>query len=126
MNDESAPTEPDARPDVEAHYVQGARRTRDEVLARDHPVRPIPDDAPPEERLAAVLSLLPPAPEAWVEAAKQFPVARSQINSIVARAERDAEYRSRLVADPERALAADGIEWTPVLRRELGRRLAAD
>jgi hypothetical protein len=44
----------------------------------------------------------------------------------VARAEQDAEYRARLVADLEQALAADGIEPTPTLRRELERRLEAD
>ena len=31
------------------------------------------DEELPEERLAALLALLPPAPEAWVEAAKQLP-----------------------------------------------------
>jgi hypothetical protein len=84
------------------------------------------EDTLPEERLAALLALLPPAPEAWVEAAKQLPAARAQIDGIVARAEQDAEYRARLISDLERALAADGIEPTPLLRRELERRLEAD
>ena len=86
----------------------------------------MPDGSLPEERLAALLALLPPAPEAWVEAAKQLPAARAQLDGIVARAEQDAEYRDRLVADLEQALAADGIEPTPTLRRELERRLEAD
>lgn len=77
----------------------------------------------PEERLAAVLALLPPAPEAWVEAAKQLPAARAQIDGIVARAEGDAAYRARLVHDLEQALAVDGIEPTDAMRRELARRL---
>jgi hypothetical protein len=80
----------------------------------------------PEERIAALLALLTPAPPAWVEAAKRLPAARAQIDGIVARAERDAEYRARLVSDLEQALAADGIEPSPVLRRELQRRLEAD
>ena len=86
----------------------------------------MPDGYLPEERLAALLAFLPPAPEAWVEAAKQLPAARAQLDGIVARAEQDAEYRARLVADLEKALTADGIEPTPTLRRELERRLEAD
>jgi hypothetical protein len=80
----------------------------------------------PEERLAALLALLSPAPQAWVDAAVQLPAARAQIEGIVARAEQDAEYRARLVDDLETALAADGIEPTPALRRELVRRLEDD
>jgi hypothetical protein len=83
----------------------------------------MPDGSLPEERIAALLALLSPAPEAWVEAAKQLPAARAQIDGIVSRAERDAEYRARLVHDLEQALAADGIEPTPTLRREITRRL---
>jgi hypothetical protein len=86
----------------------------------------MPDGSLPEERLAALLAFLPPAPEAWVEAAKQLPAARAQLDGIVARAEQDAEYRARLIADLEQALAADGIEPTPTLRREIERRLEAD
>ena len=84
------------------------------------------DELLPEERLAALLALLPPAPAAWVEAAKELPTARAQIDGIVARAEHDAVYRARLVSDLEKALAADGIEPTDALRRELARRLASD
>jgi hypothetical protein len=80
----------------------------------------------PEERIAALLALLPPAPQAWVDAAKLLPAARAQIDGIVARAELDAAYRARLVNDLEQALRADGIEPTPGLRRELERRLEAD
>jgi len=89
-------------------------------------VTSMPDGSLPEERLAALLAFLPPAPEAWVEAAKQLPAARAQLDGIVARAEQDAEYRARLIADLEQALAADGIEPTPTLRREIERRLEAD
>jgi hypothetical protein len=82
------------------------------------------DARSPEERLAALLALLPPAPEAWLEAARQLPAARAQIDGIVARAERDAAYRARVVSDLEQALAADGIESSEALLRELARRLA--
>jgi hypothetical protein len=85
----------------------------------------MPDGPLPEERIAALLALLSPAPQAWVDAAVQLPAARAQIEGIVARAEQDAEYRARLVHDLERALAADGIAPTPALRRELTRRLEA-
>ena len=81
------------------------------------------DARSPEERLAALLALLPPAPEAWLEAARQLPAARAQIDGIVARAERDAAYRARVVGDLEQALAADGIEPSEALLRELARRL---
>jgi hypothetical protein len=81
------------------------------------------EEALPEERIAALLALLKPAPEAWVEAAKQLPTARAQIESIIERAEQDAVYRRLLVADLEQALARDGFEPTPALRRELARRL---
>jgi hypothetical protein len=81
------------------------------------------DDALPEETLALLLTLLPPAPEAWVAAAKALPVARAQIDTLVARAEQDAGYRERLLADLERALRAEGIEPSSALQRELARRL---
>lgn len=84
------------------------------------------DEPTPEERLAGLLALLPPAPAAWVEAATQLPAARAQIETIVARAEQDAVYRARLLSDLEQALALDGIEPTAALRRELNRRLASD
>jgi DNA-binding transcriptional regulator YdaS (Cro superfamily) len=82
------------------------------------------DARSPEERLAALLALLPPAPEAWLEAARQLPAARAQIDGIVERAELDAAYRARVVSDLEQALAADGIEPSEALLRELARRLA--
>ena len=86
----------------------------------------MPEEPLPEERLAALLALLAPAPEAWVQAAKELPAARAQIESIVERAEQDAVYRARLLSDLEQALVADGIEPTAALQRELARRLAAD
>ena len=86
----------------------------------------MPESPLPEERIAELLALLSPAPQAWVDAAKLLPAARAQIDDIVARAERDAEYRVRLVNDLEQGLAAEGIEPTPVLRRELERRLETD
>jgi hypothetical protein len=63
-----------------------------------------------EERLAELLSALPPAPQAWVRAAQALPRWRSELDEIVARAEADLEFRKALVADLETALAAKGYE----------------
>jgi hypothetical protein len=79
-----------------------------------------------EERLAALLALLPPAPEGWMQAAIELPAARAQLDTIIARAQQDANYRAHVLADLENALAADGITATPAVRRELERRLTRD
>jgi hypothetical protein len=68
-----------------------------------------------EERLARLLGALPPAPEGWVRAAQELPLARAGLDQIVARAEADGEFQARLVADLEAALAADGYEPSPAL-----------
>jgi hypothetical protein len=77
-----------------------------------------------EERMARLLRLLPPAPEGWVRAAQEMPQARAAIDGIVARAEQDAAFRARLVADLEAALEAEGVEAAPsvvaALRSRLG------
>ena len=68
-----------------------------------------------EERIAELLRALPPAPEGWVRAAQELPLARMGLDEIVRRAEEDAAFRARLVADLEGALAAEGIEPAPQL-----------
>jgi hypothetical protein len=79
--------------------------------------------SPPDEaRLAELLRKLPPAPEAWVRAAQELPLARLGLDEIVRRAEEDAEYRRRLMEDLEAALAADGYERDPALIEALRRR----
>lgn len=76
-----------------------------------------------EERLAELLRALPPAPAGWVEAAKELPLARRELDEIVARARADAEFRKALIADLEAALEAAGYEPDPriieALRTEL-------
>jgi hypothetical protein len=76
------------------------------------------------ERIAASLRLLPPAPEGWVRAAQELPQARAEIAALVTRAEEDAAFRARVLADLEAALEAEGIDATPsvvaVLRTRLG------
>jgi hypothetical protein len=85
----------------------------------------VTDDALPEEQLAILLGLLRPAPDAWSAAARELPRARALIDTLVERAEQDADYRRRLLLDLEQALVAEGIDPSPALQRELARRLAA-
>jgi len=66
-----------------------------------------------QERIGELLRLLPPAPMGWVQAAQELPAARDEIAALVARAEADAAYRARVVADLEAALEAEGIPVTP-------------
>jgi hypothetical protein len=77
-----------------------------------------------EQRIAALLRRLPPAPNRWILAAQELPKVRTEIAALVARAEEDAAFRQRVVADLEAALAAEGIEATPsvvaALRARLG------
>jgi len=79
-----------------------------------------------EERLAALLGLLKPAPRGWVEAAAELPRLGAILDSLVARAEVDAEFRAALVADLEAALAAEGVEPTPRVLDEIRARLSPE
>lgn len=76
-----------------------------------------------EEKLGEILSALPPAPEAWVKAAQDLPLARRGLEQIVQRADADEEYRRRVIEDPEAALEeADVVahaEDIEILRRRL-------
>ena len=76
-----------------------------------------------EERLAELLALLPPAPTAWVQAAQELPLARQQLDDLVARAEADAAFRAQVLADLETALDAAGVEARPAVVESLRRRL---
>jgi hypothetical protein len=84
-------------------------------------VTPVP--AYDEEKLGEILSALPPAPEAWVKAAQDIPLARRGLEQIVQRADADEEYRRRVIEDPEAALEeADVVahaEDIEILRRRL-------
>jgi hypothetical protein len=77
-----------------------------------------------EERLAALLHDLPPAPEAWVKAAQELPRARQEIEEIAARVEADKEFRAAVTADLEAALEAAGYELDPTLLPVLKERLS--
>jgi hypothetical protein len=79
-----------------------------------------------EERLARLIRALPPAPEGWVRAAQELPLARTELDEIVARAEADAAFQARLVADLEAALEAEGYERDPALVEALRTRFKAE
>jgi hypothetical protein len=76
-----------------------------------------------EIRLAELLAALPPAPQAWVRAAQELPLARLGLDDLVRRAEEDGAFRRRLIADLETALQAEGIEPDPALTDAIKRRL---
>jgi hypothetical protein len=78
-----------------------------------------------EERLAALLKMLPPAPEGWVKAAQELPAARREIDEIATRAQEDAEFRAAVTADLEAALERAGYDVDPSLLPELRERLSA-
>lgn len=79
-----------------------------------------------EERLGELLAALPPAPEAWVEAARELPRLERGLEQVLALAEADADFRAALVADLEAAIREAGVEPDPRLVRMLGARLGAD
>jgi hypothetical protein len=76
-----------------------------------------------QEHLAKLLRRLPPPPAGWVRAAQELPAARAALDDLVARAQADADVRSRILADLEAALAAEGIEPRPRVVDELRDRL---
>jgi hypothetical protein len=75
------------------------------------------------EELARLLTLLPPAPVGWMEAAQELPQARVSLDELIVRAEQDAELRARVLADLEAAFAESNIRPTPHLLDEARRRL---
>jgi hypothetical protein len=76
-----------------------------------------------EQRLAELIKALPPAPQAWVEAAQVLPLARGRLDVIVAKAEADLAFRDALVANLEEALRLEGYEPETIPLDELRRRL---
>jgi hypothetical protein len=76
-----------------------------------------------EQRLAELLRALPPPPAGWVRAAQELPAARRSLDTIVERAVADAEYRRRVIADLEAALADEGLAADPALVALLRERL---
>jgi hypothetical protein len=77
-----------------------------------------------EERLGELLTELPPAPMGWVQAAQELPRSRHELDEIVELARADADFRVRLLADLEAALASAGYEPSTALSVALRARLA--
>jgi hypothetical protein len=77
----------------------------------------------PEERIAELLRALPTPPRGWMETAKELPTARRELDTIVERIERDAQFRALVQADLEEALRGEGVEPTPAVVALLRRRL---
>jgi hypothetical protein len=76
-----------------------------------------------EERLAGLISALPPAPEAWEQAAKDLPRAETAFDQILARAAEDDEFRMMAMDHPEDVLREAGCEPVPAAVSALRSRL---
>ena len=59
-----------------------------------------------------------------MQAAQELPLARQQVDGLVARAEADAAFRAQVLADLEAALDAARVEPRPIVVESLRRRLA--
>jgi hypothetical protein len=68
-----------------------------------------------EERIAELLRALPAPPQGLVEAAKELPIVRRELDTIVERIERDERFRALAAADLEKTLRVEGIEPTPAV-----------
>jgi hypothetical protein len=77
----------------------------------------------PEERIAELLRALPEPPSGWVDAAKELPRARRELETILERIERDERFRELVSADLEATLRAEGVEPTAVVVAHLRRLL---
>ena len=78
-----------------------------------------------EERLGELITALRPAPTGWVEAAIELPRARAATDELVARAVADGEARAAILADPDAALLAAGVEPRPQLVERLRTQLGS-
>ena len=78
-----------------------------------------------EERLAALLKTLPPAPEGWVQRSPGAAARPPGDRRDRPRAEADAEFRAAVTADLEAALEQAGYDVDPSLLPELRERLSA-
>lgn len=76
-----------------------------------------------EQRLAELLGALPPAPDAWVAAAKELPLARRELDGLVERAVADEDFRRAVEADIEAAIREAGCVPDPLTVAALRARL---
>ena len=66
----------------------------------------------PEEHIAEALRALPAPPTGWVEAAKELPVARRELETIFERIERDEQFREAVIGNQERKQRVVGVAAT--------------
>lgn len=85
-----------------------------------------PNEPHTEETVARALRALPAPPDAWVAAAATLPVLRAALDGLVARAERDAAFRARVLEDLEGAVTASGLAAEPAALAALRARLGMD
>ena len=78
---------------------------------------------PTDNRLALLLRSLPPAPAAWVDAAREVPRIQRDLEEVLPRIAADAGLRAETDADLERAMEAAGVEPRPSLLAAVRRRL---
>jgi hypothetical protein len=76
-----------------------------------------------EQQLAELLGALPPAPAAWVAAAKELPLARRELEDLVERAVADENFRRAVEADIEAAIREAGCVPDPITVAALRARL---
>lgn len=62
-----------------------------------------------DERIAQLLSMLKPAPEAWVERAARIPRVQRDLEDVQRRLEEDALLRAAFQAHGDRALREAGV-----------------
>ncbi len=79
-----------------------------------------------ETGLGELFALLKPAPQAWVEAAKELPRIERGLAQILALAETDAEFRAALIDDLESAIENAGFVPEPGLVRGARARLGSE
>lgn len=77
-----------------------------------------------EQQLAKLIASLPPAPPGWVQAAQELPKARHAMDSLIRRAQADAQARQALLQDLEAALRSEGVQPRRELVQELHDRLS--
>jgi len=61
----------------------------------------------PEEQIAELVRELPAPPAGWIEAAKELPAVRRELDGVLERIERDERFRELAVADLEATLRAE-------------------
>jgi len=79
-----------------------------------------------ELQLADLIGALPPAPDSWVDAARELPRTLRELDEVLPRIEQDEDFRRQASLDLERALEQAGVEARPELVDALRRRLAPD